>query len=330
MNIRFLVPSTSTMTNGNIITSQRWSSLLSTLGHHVITGRDTYDEPCDIVVAFNAYKTYHQVMDIRRRRGDIPVIICLTGTDIYQDLPREPLKKEVLNLADQLVVLQPTIIDLLPSPVRSKTMVIYQSAVRPSIEPDKSTSHFDVCVIGHLREVKDPLRTAKAARLLPLRSRIRVLHIGKALSDDFGRAAALEVEQNPRYHWLGEKSKEETERILLNSHLLALTSLSEGGANVISEAVVSGVPVIASDIPCVQGLLGNDYPGLFPPGDTHKLANLLLQAESDKEYYAELLYRCNKQAYKFDPALEREQLRILIEKVGGSGFGKENPDTLIS
>ena len=46
-------------------------------------------------------------------------------------------------------------------------------------------SRFKVCVIGHLREEKDPLRTAMAARLLPSSSRLRVLHIGRALNPDF-------------------------------------------------------------------------------------------------------------------------------------------------
>jgi hypothetical protein len=46
----------------------------------------------------------------------------------------------------------------------------------------------------------------------------------------------------------------------------------EGGANVVSEALVAGVPMIASEIPCNAGLLGKDYPGYYPAGDEHARA----------------------------------------------------------
>ena len=55
---------------------------------------------------------------------------------------------------------------------------------------------------------------------------------------------------------------------------MVLSSLSEGGANVISEAVAAGVPVLASRIDGSVGLL-DDYPGYFPVRDTAALARLL-------------------------------------------------------
>jgi len=54
----------------------------------------------------------------------------------------------------------------------------------------------------------------------------------------------------------------------------------EGGANVISEAVVAGVPILASNISGSVGLLGRDYPGYFSVGNTDQLRELLLRAES--------------------------------------------------
>jgi len=199
--------------------------------------------------------------------------------------------------------------------LRDKTTVIHQSAVPPMLCPAREMESFDVCVIAHLREIKDPLRTANAARLLPPESRIRVFHVGKALSDEMERAAALEVDQNPRFHWLGEQSGERTAQILVKSRLLVLSSLFEGGANVVSEAVVCGVPVIGADMPCMRGLLGADYPGLFPVGDTRRLAELLLRAESDSEFYDGLAERCRRESDKFHPARERENLVTLLDRL---------------
>src|SRR5262249_44099359 len=150
--------------------------------------------------------------------------------------------------------------------------------VLPSTEPIREDV-FEVCVIGHLRPVKDPLRTALAARLLPTVSRIEVLHLGGALSAGLAEEAHAEAARNRRYHWLGEVRRSEALGVLSRCRLLSLTSVSEGGANAISEAVVAGVPVISSHIAGSIGLLGEDYPGYFPVGDTQALADLLWRAE---------------------------------------------------
>ena len=73
-------------------------------------------------------------------------------------------------------------------------------------------------------------------------------------------------------------------RVMARSRLLVITSRSEGGANVLSEALASGVPVLSSRIPGSTGVLGGDYPGLFAVGDTHGLAALFERAETDAEF----------------------------------------------
>jgi glycosyltransferase involved in cell wall biosynthesis len=94
--------------------------------------------------------------------------------------------------------------------------------------------------------------------------------------------------ENPRYHWLGERSHGRALRVLARSHLLVLSSLSEGGANAISEALALRVPIVASRISGSIGLLGEAYPGYFPVQDTAALAHLLLRAETDDTFYAAL------------------------------------------
>jgi glycosyltransferase involved in cell wall biosynthesis len=89
----------------------------------------------------------------------------------------------------------------------------------------------------------------------------------------------------------------------------------EGGANVISEAVVEGVPVLASHIPGSVGLLGPPYPGYFPVGDTEALARLLHRAETDAAYYARLRRWCSRLAPRFTPAREQRAWRRLLGEV---------------
>jgi len=315
MKIRFLEAASVTIRNGNVVTSERWRSIFESLGHRVESFSAAGGQSCDLLVVFNAFTNRQAIREAWKNGVAGRIVICLTGTDLYRDLQEVPAAQDVLYLADQLVVLQPMGIPALPAALHGKTMVVFQSAVAPSAVVSRHEDTFDVCGIAHLRSVKDPLRTARAARLLPPESRLRVVHVGKALSAEYGEAVIREVAENPRFHWLGEQSAERTAEILLGSRLLVVTSLLEGGANVVSEAIVTGVPVIGTDIPCLHGLLGDNYPGLFPVGDTGRLAELLYRAEVDSRFYDELQSRCRREAYKFDPKREKDSLKILLERM---------------
>src|SRR4030095_8177435 len=184
----------------------------------------------------------------------------------------------------------------------SKTRLIYQS-VESKREPAKDSQHFsgtfNACVIGHLRAVKDPFRTAMAARLCPAASHVRVLQVGGAMTDAMAGRALKEMRVNQRYEWLGEQPRSRVQRILAKSQLCVLSSRMEGGANVLSEAVVNSVPILASRIPGNIGILGEDYPGYFGVGDTKGLARLLMRAETSPEYLADLTTRVIKLAPVF-------------------------------
>src|SRR5262249_49157534 len=97
--------------------------------------------------------------------------------------------------------------------------------------------------------------------------------------------------------------------------LLVLTSRMEGGANVISEAVTWGVPVVASRIPGSIGLLGATYPGYFEPEDTAGLTRLLRRSEEEPAFLRVLQRRCAKLATRFRPQREREALARLLREV---------------
>ncbi len=178
---------------------------------------------------------------------------------------------------------------------------------------------FEVCVIGHLREEKDSLRTAYAARRLPEGSRIRVIHLGRAHNEDWAQAAAAEMARNPRYWWRGEVPHWQVRRVMARARLMVLSSVMEGGANVISEAVVAGLPVIASRISGSVGLLGEDYAGYFPPKDEAALAGLLSKAESDPEFHALLDRQCGARVDLFRPEREREAWRAMLAGLARGG-----------
>jgi len=131
--------------------------------------------------------------------------------------------------------------------------------------------------------------------------------------------ASKEMCNNKRYRWLGEQPRSRVRRILETSRLCVLSSRLEGGANVLSEAIVASVPVLASRIDGNIGILGPDYPGYFAVGDTRQLARLLMRAESSPVYLEELTMHSRGLAMLVDSAREEQAwLDLISELTSGS------------
>jgi len=323
MRIGIITPAPPRSRYGNRVTALRWARILKALGHRVTVSQVYEGADYDLLIALHACRSYPSISLFHRLHPNRTLIVALTGTDLYRDLKRSKQARAGLELATRIVVLQPKALDELPPRLHDKTRVIYQSVqpFPPSRKPQAASRNFTVCVIGHLRPVKDPFRTALAVRLLPSSSRIRVLHLGGALNDKMAARARTEMKINPRYRWLSEQSRGRTRHILRQSNLCVLSSRLEGGANVLSEAIVASVPVLASHISGTVGILGADYAGYFSVGDTHELKRLLLRAETEPEFLSLLRLQCERLAKLFKPAREQKAWADLLDEIAGQTFG---------
>ena len=316
MKVSLITPAKKLSRAGNRTTAVRWARILQALGHQVRISTEYDEEPADLMVALHAWRSFESIRRFRERYPDRPLIVALTGTDIYRFLASHPEPTQrSMEMADRLVCLHDLVHRDIPARFGDKLEVIYQSA-HPLPRPrSPSKRHFDICVVGHLREEKDPLRTALAARDLPASSRIRVIHLGKAHDADWAERAKAEMARNPRYIWRGDVPGWVVRKEFVKTRLMVLSSVMEGGANVISEAIVAGVPVIASDIPGSIGLLGQDYPGYYPVRDTAALAAILSRAETEPAFLDRLAQACADRAPMFTPEQELERWRGLLSSL---------------
>lgn len=312
--IVIIIPATAQEWNGNQNTAVRWAAFLKKARYQVEIQVEWDGRPADLMIALHARRSYDAIRRFSASHPERPLIVMLTGTDLYRDIEQDAHAQESLHLATRLVVLQDKGKDALPDGLKSKVSIVYQSA-KPIVPQSPRKRHFDVCVIGHLRPEKDPFRAALALSHLPATSRIRITHMGRALSEEMTREAQSLAAREPRYQWLGGVPHSRVRKELARSRLLVVSSAMEGGANVISEALSAHVPVLASDIPGNIGMLGPDYAGYFRFGDEQALAKILRKAEENADFLRRLQNQVAARAFLVNPEAERDSVLQLVEKM---------------
>ena len=319
MKINLITPAKKHTKNGNRASIVRWAKFLRGYGHNTQINTEYDGSNCDIMIALHAWRSADAINLYKSKYPKGPLIVALGGTDVNTFLKTDPnVTLLAMEKADALVGLHDQIGEALPQHLTKKLHIIVQSAKPLKQRRNPSKRNFDICVIGHLRDEKDPLRTAMAVRLLNKSSKIRVFHLGKAHNEVWASAAKKEQIQNPRYHWLGEMSAAQVRREFIKTQLMVLSSNQEGGANVISEAIVAGVPIIASNIPGNTGLLGHNYPGLYPVRNEKALSILLQKAEINPDFLSQLRQACYKLKPRFTPEREGEAWAKVIENLSST------------
>jgi len=284
MRIALVTPAGPGTRNGNRHTALRWAAFLRAAGHTVgISVQWSPEQAADAMLALHARRSH---ASIRAFPGGGRLVVALTGTDVYRDIHESAEARESLELAQRLIVLQPRAAEELPSRLRRKVRVVIQSS-GTKLRHAPVTRKFRVCVIGHLRAEKDPMRTLAALSHLPEQN-IEVVHLGEPLDATLESEARAAMAREPRYRWLGSVPHARALRWLASSHAMVISSRMEGGANVVCEALRIGVPVLASRIPGNLGLLGTRYAGYFDLEDERALAALIRRAAGDGGFYGKL------------------------------------------
>jgi len=312
LKVVIVTPALADANNGNWRTARRWRAMLGErYDVHLSAAWQDGDE--HLMIALHARRSAASAAAWRARHPDRPLIVVLTGTDLYRDIATDAQARQSLEIADRLVALNLLGPRALPALLQSRCHVILQSCAS-RVRQTPPTRYLRALMIGHLRLEKAPDVLFGAARELARRPDIRIDHIGSALDPELGEAARSLATQCHGYRWLGELSHEATRRRLQRASVLVHPSRMEGGAHVVIEAIRSGVPVLASRIDGNVGLLGPDYQGYCAPGDARALAALLTRARDDADWLARLTRQCSAKSALFSPEHEKSALHGLIDE----------------
>src|SRR6516164_932026 len=139
MDIILITPPGPSTRTGNAVAALRWACILRSLDHRVTVAANYADESVDAMVAIHAWRSAEDVRRFKIRYPGRPLIVQLSGTDIYHYINEEPAPTlRSMELADRLVALNSLAWRVVPKKFRKKLRVIFQSATRPLVHRQPS------------------------------------------------------------------------------------------------------------------------------------------------------------------------------------------------
>lgn len=312
IDVRILTPFGAASGMGNWRTASRYAQMLRSSGINAsVYEPNRIEDAClnsgqrIVAIVLNAARSAAQVQAFVQ--ADIPVMLVMTGTDLYGVLrpnnahsPDYRSAEAAMELSTMVVALQheaaQEICDRWPGLADRVSVLLQTSPLRKPFSPQVTAQSKTVrfLIAGHIREEKDPRTGFQgfhkafpegwAKRADGGRVPVRLIHVGGYRDKALMQELMLLSTQYPGILMEGPLTHAETMRMMTHVHCLIQPSVSEGGALVVSEAVACRLPVLASNIPAHRSQLGPDYPGLFRVGDADHLADCLKRFVGDQEF----------------------------------------------
>jgi putative glycosyltransferase (TIGR04348 family) len=310
-----VTPYLASANNGNWRTAARWARMVAPRFRVILQSPDApLRDDAVALLALHARRSREAIGRWKRAHPDRALIVALTGTDLYRDVPAGDADALAsIAEADRLIVLQDDALAHLSARRRDKASVVVQSARALAPWPHKASSRFNAILVAHLRNEKDPRTALEAWRRLPADVPATLTLVGDALDPGLAVDVRRATAEDARVRWLGPRPHAWTRQAIRRAHALVVTSRMEGGANVVVEALTSGTPVIGTRMSGNVGLLGADYPGMFAVGDADALAAMIVRATRDRRWLGALARRGERLAKRMTPEAETRALNAAID-----------------
>lgn len=203
----------------------------------------------------------------------VPLVVTLTGTDLYSYMAGEEgaMLAETLSAASALSVFHVKARERLLRNVSyplPPIAVISQGVEIPGAIPPEPEGDFVFFLPAGIRPVKNVLfPIGPLARLHGDYPRLRLKFAGPLLDEHYGAEFMAAIASSPNFSWLGDVSFGRMPALYAASHVVLNTSLSEGMASSLLEAMSYGRPVLAADIEGNRSLVRDGETGLLYRGE---------------------------------------------------------------
>lgn len=149
--------------------------------------------------------------------------------------------------------------------------------------------------VSSFRWQKDQGTLIKALKLLP--SEYKLLLAGDGPLREEMENLVKELELTGRVQFLGNRP--DIPNLLKTADIIVLSSKHEGLSLASIEAMASGKPFVASDVPGLREIV-KDYGLLFEQGNEKALSDTILNLENSSELEIKIVKACQKRAEEFD------------------------------
>ncbi len=170
-----------------------------------------------------------------------------------------------------------------------------------------------------------PILADAVARLLPDHPGLRLLLAGPGSLDEIDLPPGVAE----RIQFLGRVPEADKPRMLASVDLyVAPNTGGESFGMILTEAMASGTPVVASDLEAFRRVLDNGRAGaLFPNGDSAALSQTLRELLADEPRRRELAERARKVVAGYDwPAVAERVLEVYGSAIDAYVFAESVPD----
>ena len=275
MRILAFCPFTLDTVGGNVVTLKRVREELQKRGHameiYPVNPRMNEDDVQEVVSTskpdllhfYHAFKTGFLLPYF----SDIPSVVTLSGTDVAHDLgnaDRRGVIKAAMDGAGAVLTYNQShairIRTLFPE-VTSKIAVLPKGVTLGTDPFDPGIEGFLFFHPGGIRPVKNNLFAVESVS--SLRSEAHLLVAGPVLDEKYGAEFQERVSSLPRVHHRERIPHESMGSAYARADVVLNTSLSEGISNALIEAMVSGRPILAADIPGNRDMIESGKTGIL-------------------------------------------------------------------